>query len=272
MRYNRGNLYYFLYDITKDGFNNILHNIDTNVLPKMFNDFCLYEIHMFNCMLRRYEGYFINQSLVQMKATITQYLVYSLSKLYGKQTERPQILIYNGLLPQGCASDSFKYQPFSFFNYNKAVTRDAIVQNKSEILFKLFFKDEKVQNIKGCGLDTNTTKLIVFTVINTNDNENIPASKDEVDDIVGLGNTKLKISNNAPNPPYINTNILKSFYNESVYIHKINEFLSLHNQNDLYESMQTEYEKVMKEYAMKYIALNGSVSARILEHEVLWIY
>ena len=253
--FGRGTLYEFLYDIDSAGFGDCIRRIDEHVLPMIFKDFCLFEIHTFNCMLRRYEGFFINQSLIQMKATITQYLVYSLSRLYGTTTDRPQVLMYQGLLPHGCASDSFKYQPFSFFNYNTLATKEAIVRNRSEVLFKLFFKTDRVNDVFGCGLDCDTTKLIVFTVINTNDNENVPESIDSVGGDILVGNTKLKISNNPPTPPYINTNILKSFYNESIYMHTITEFFKKVEPGDFSE-LHEELKQVHKIYSYKYEQLN----------------
>ena len=65
----------------------------------------------------------------------------------------------------------------------------------------------------------------VFTVINMNDNENdiLPSA----DDLTAHPecNVTRRINNNPPTPPYINTNVLKRFINESKFIDQINDYI-----------------------------------------------
>ena len=88
----RGAMHSFMYDL--QDYNLHINNITQKIIPKILKDFIVFRTHVFNCMLRRVEGYFINQSLLQMKTTLTQYLVYSMSRKYGNMSNGPQVLFY----------------------------------------------------------------------------------------------------------------------------------------------------------------------------------
>ena len=172
------------------------------------------------------------------------------------------MLFYEGYVDGGC--DNFQYQPFLFFNDNTKVTKDTLVNNNSEIIMKLMFSNSKVNGVDGLGIDSDNTKLIVFTVINTNDNENIPHTIEYAKVTPGkFDNTIKKISNNPPNPPYINTNILKKFYNESKYLQMISEYLTTIPDTSLF----SEYETVFNAYMSRYNALNNTFSQRINKYD-----
>ena len=260
----RGALHSFIYDL--QDYNVHIQNIKQKIIPKILKDFIIFRTHVFNCMLRRVEGYFINQSLLQMKTTLTQYLVYSMSRKYGSMSNGPQVLFYEGFGIDGCASNSFKYQPFSFFNYNTPVTKDTLITNQSEIIMKLIFSSSNVNGIQGFGLDVDNSKLLVFTVINTNDNENHPST---IDDLTTISkgtsdNTIKKISNNPPNPPYINTIVLKKFFNESKYIEMIQDYLG--SFTILPPEAKQEIDDVKKKYEDRYNAMNAEFMTRINQY------
>ena len=195
---------------------------------QIFYNFLLYEMHMFNCRLRRNEGYFINQSLIQLKSSITQFLVRSMTNLFNTeqvQNAAPQVIMFAGSVSDGCWESNFRFEPLSLFNYPTQVLNDTLVQNPSEIIMKLLFSNNKVNNIQGLGLLAEKTKINVFTVINMNDNEN--EEQPSVEDLSThpTCNVKRRINNNPPTPPYINTNVLKRFVNESKFLNKIENYI-----------------------------------------------
>ena len=194
----------------------------------LFKDFLLYEMYMFNCRLRRKEGYFINQSLIQLKYSITKYLVRKMTNVFSTEQVHdaaPQMLMYSGSLDGNCWNNSFNYQPFSFFNYPTRVTDETLRTNPSEIIIKLLFSTDIVNTVHGMGLSPNNTRIMVFTVINVNDNDNIAnPSADDLSEKPHC-NVKSKLVNNPPNPPYINTNELKKFVNRSKYIEQLEAYL-----------------------------------------------
>ena len=195
---------------------------------QIFYNFLLYEMHMFNCRLRRNEGYFINQSLIQLKSSVTQFLVRSMTNLFNTeqvQNAAPQVIMFAGSVSDGCWESNFRFEPLSLFNYPTQVLNDTLVQNPSEIIMKLLFSNNKVNNIQGLGLLAEKTKINVFTVINMNDNEN--EEQPSVEDLSThpTCNVKRRINNNPPTPPYINTNVLKRFVNESKFLNKIENYI-----------------------------------------------
>ena len=114
------------------------------------------------------------------------------------------------------------------------------------------FSNDSVLGVQGIGLDIDRTRLVVFTVINTNDNENTPGTIDDLNLVTNStqNNTTKKIANNAPNPPYINTTILKKFYNESSYLEAIERYIqSLNNVN---ATLVNEYKAVQRAYEARY--------------------
>jgi hypothetical protein len=131
---------------------------------------------------------------------------------------------------------------------------------------KLIFSSNNVNGIQGLGLDVDNSKLIVFTVINTNDNENHPSTIDDPKTISKgtHDNTIKKISNNPPNPPYINTNVLKKFYNESKYIEMLHDYMN--SFTSVHPTAQQEMDQVTKKYKDRYNAMNIEFMSRIKQY------
>ena len=131
---------------------------------------------------------------------------------------------------------------------------------------KLIFSSNNVNGIQGFGHDVDNSKLIVFTVINTNDNENHPPTiADPTQMTKGTrDNTIKKISNNPPNPPYINTNVLKKFFNESKYIEMIQDYLGSFTKLPL--EAKREIDDVKKKYEDRYNAMNAEFMTRINQY------
>ena len=123
-----------------------------------------------------------------------------------------------------------------------------------------------MNGIQGFGLDVDNSKLIVFTVINTNDNENHPPTIDDPTTISKgtRDNTIKKISNNPPNPPYINTNVLKKFFNESKYIEMIQDYLDSFTLLD--PEAKQEFDELKKKYEDRYNAMNIEFMNRINQY------
>jgi hypothetical protein len=89
----------------------IITNRIKQVIDIVLKDFIMYEIFAFNCMLRRKEGFFINQSLVQMKTTITNFMIYSMSKKMKISTVTsmiPQLLYYMQPSDDKCINKNYK--------------------------------------------------------------------------------------------------------------------------------------------------------------------
>ena len=235
---------------------NIDQFLNTNLLP----GFILYQVYMFNCMIRRNEGFFINQSLTQMKSTITQFLLLSMMKKF--KTPSIQIpLIYHGHTTETCINN-YLYQPFSFFNYANSVNDNTLISNNNEIIFKLLFSNSKINNVRCAGLKADNTKMMVFTLINCNDS-NEESFDDEINDQNKPDSNFNIITNNPPNPPYINTNILKKFENESLYLKQINDYIESVTDKDTIEDIIDTYSIIKKKYKELYGTINLIFSERI---------
>ena len=254
---NKGLLMPFIYAISDT--NALISKINITI-NQVIRDFIFYEIYAFNCMLRRKEGFFINQSLVQMKTTITNFMIYSMSKKMKISTVTsmiPQLLYYMQPSDDGCINKNYTNSMFSVFNIEKQITMNDVRNNKSEIVLKLVFEKGKINlsDVEGLGLDVNKTKLMVFTVINTNDNDNKPNSKDDLT-LPLPDNPDKKISNNPPVPPYINTNMLKKFYKFCLYLNNIESYIkkvddTLDNTKELDKEYKTVKAAMEAEYTAK---------------------
>ena len=265
-------LYDFMYALTTDRhYITIQQNIQEFLNTTLFPDFVLYHIHMFNCMLRRFEGYFINQSLIQMKSTITKFLLHSLKKNYTQGVSSNdlirQILYYQGHNGDQCYSN-YLYQPFSFFTPPPQVqVQDELISNKNDIIFNLLFSKNKISNtVQGIGMDPDKTRLVVFTVINCNDAiihdsmDNLPS------DLSTIQSNYEKIYNNPPNPPYINTNILKKYITEKQYIDNIEHFISQFNDIGVIQDFSDTFVEIKKHHVSKYAAIEHKFKARIKQY------
>ena len=79
------------------------------------------------------------------------------------------------------------------------------------------FPRDPVNIDKGFGLDSSNTSLIILTVINVTDGTN-EERYDQFKPITEESNVKRLPPNNPPQPPFINTNTLKTSVNISVYV------------------------------------------------------
>ena len=199
-------------------------------------DFLRFEILTFNYKLRRSEGYFINRSLLSMKQTITKLIINSLKSKFepinAVQKAIPNVINYLGPAYDGCYNNNFKYNTFDFFNVNEVISKDSFVTYKNsaptpssvdegEMVFRLIFMEtfprDTVNIEKGFGLESSNTSLIILTVINVTDGTN-EERYDQFKPISEESNVKRLPPNNPPQPPFINTNTLKTSVNISVYV------------------------------------------------------
>jgi len=141
-------------------------------------------------------------------------------------------------------------------------------EDEGEILFRLIFTDNlfstkvstsqdynktETKNIelKGFNLDSTNTSFVVFTVINLTDGydkdkpnstfviddqnfDNMPyAQKQEgrIPSNKGVVNMKKKLTNNIPNPPFININKLKQAVNIIIHLNKVYNYFTTNELN-----------------------------------------
>jgi hypothetical protein len=142
---------------------------------------------VYNCGLRRNEGYMINKSLADLRIDIRQLIKKSLE--IGNSGILP--IYYEKEIFPYCKNTylddvgQFKY----FYDYQKSDHTKL-----SGILLNIMQTKPDQTQILGFGLDMSKINFIVFTVLNTTDNTKV---------------------NNPPNPPYININPL--IYLTSLY-------------------------------------------------------
>ena len=223
--------------------------------------------------MRRQEGYFINQSLIQMKNTITRFIVRAMTRKFNTsaQTISPQVLFYMGPTGTESLQKSYKYQPFNFFNYPSKVLDERLSDHSSEIILKLLFSPDNItKTVSGLSIPPADCKLIVFTVINTNDDEettDLAIDLNGAANVIPNSNVTKPITNNAPNPPYINTNVMKKFINESKYLEKISNYIkSFQDPNDV-QRLQTEYNTVKTTSQAAWDAVSNEFSLIISEYK-----
>jgi hypothetical protein len=158
---------------------------------------------VYNCGLRRNEGYMINKSLADLRKDI-QSLIKNSLKLRDDKPFLP-IFYEKDVFPY-CRNTiiddrtNFDY----FYDFEDPVDKSTgTINNLSGILMDIMQTKPNVDNILGFGLDFTKINFVVFTVINTSNNGKV---------------------NNPPNPPYINLNDLtytKDVYNDKDYRDKL---------------------------------------------------
>jgi hypothetical protein len=299
---------------------NLLVNIFENGLLKLMeqtrNDIIRYNVLYFNCELRRSEGYFINSSLISMRRVISNLILKNVQTKYKKINKllidaNPNIINYLGPSYPNCYNNNYLYDNYDkknidinpkFNNNNtKGIVQDYETGGNSdegEIIFRLIFTNdilddktisgEKSQNItkqiKGFGLDSTNTSLIIMTVINITDGNIVSESKSDYiidpDNFINIpytsenvqegfkyhaeapkienSNTGKKLINNEPNPPYINLNKLKIAYNISEYLDSISKYFNTDKNiankadikimSELVEDIQTKFTMYKKNF------------------------
>jgi len=167
----------------------------------------LLEYLLYNCLMRRYEGYIINQSLGEMRKLITNLTFQVVKEKLMKKQNPLFFLVPNVYLGNVyCYGDN--YQNDNNYQY---FTGDNTFTPNNSILFKIIFGTGNVGNknlkncssdiVKGFSFDTNKTSISLMTIIN-----------------LSKGTT-----NNPPNPPFININKLKQIINILKYFKQIQE-------------------------------------------------
>ena len=222
-------------------------------LKKIICDFIYYRIMKYICELRRKEGYFINKSLIDLKSSLSTFIVQNLTKKhYDENIQLPYYFL--GTSDESCYDKNLSFNLFSFFNdFESHDTKER------GIILNTIFESTEERSI--CfQLNPGNTKLIFFTVINLNDLENGTSADTlplpDTDDNIKNGSTR--ITNNPPLPPYINTNIIKKFINYRFYLYSIDTFLAsngiredddMHKQYlDIIQNLSTEYDKIRQEF------------------------
>jgi hypothetical protein len=263
---NKINKKYYLYS----GFicNAFLLSIE-RIINQIVGDIIRMKIMIFNCKLRRKEGYFINRSLSEMQSSLSSVILRELNRKtvseiksfeslpnFNKIKDKLIILNYLSPISKDCYKDNYKYNDFNFNNlkFNKNATIPEPIgdsyNDNSEIILRIIFDNGKImgQNYTGFGLDPRiindisnpkyinddqykTTSIMVFTVINLTD-----------DGIV----------NNPPNPPYINTNNLKRIFNISKYFEKLTNYNILKEGSFILTENEINRLKILEDKFKKY--------------------
>ena len=225
-------------DWEKEGYENKIQRR----FKKVICDFIYYQMMKYICQLRRKEGYFINKSLIDLKSTLSIFIVKNLTNKHYRDKKVQLPYYYLGTSTEQCYENVLSLNPFSFFN--DIEIKDYTYHTKGIILDTIFESNKKV-----CfHLDPENTKLIFFTVINLND---IDKEKGKSVDGVPLGNPddsikngSTRITNNPPLPPFINTNVLKKFINYRIYLMRIIIFLKTNTHHNSKDNMIGMYDKV----------------------------
>ena len=223
--------------------------------------------------MRRQEGYFINQSLIQMKNTITRFIVRAMTRKFNTsaQTISPQVLFYMGPTGTDSLQKSYKYQPFNFFNYPSKVLDERLSDHSSEIILKLLFSPDNItKTVSGLSIPPADCKLIVFTVINTNDDEettDLAINLTGAPNVIPNSNVTKPITNNAPNPPFINTNGRKKFINESKYFEKISLYIKSFQEPGDVNILKVEYDHVKTNIQNAWDIVSTEFSHKVSEYK-----
>lgn len=207
---------------------------------------------IFNCKIRRMEGYLINNSLKQMQLFINKFIISKESNKFAN------IINYSGKIKpllhtfpninfkdkNNCNNKNYMFNSqYDLFSHSDKEYN----QNPSEIIMKLIFNknetintyiNKKIGNInynnineyiKPFGLDISKTTLVIFTVINLSATETV---------------------NNPPTPPYINVNKLKQMYNIINYIKKNKIELDEKKESKLKEKFKNYYKDFIDNYLL----------------------
>jgi hypothetical protein len=222
-------------------------------------DIIRYHVLNFNCILRRHEGYFINNSLISMKKVISNTILKNIQKKYtekylNESSIIPEINNYLGPSFDKCYDQNYIYDNFDTKNVKNSSANiitayktsvDSKNPDEGEIIFRLFFSESiPGRDIKCVNLKPENTSLIIMTVINITDgcipggNQDLTINPNDENYFtdnqiytVNNGkivfrpvNTRRKMINNQPNPPYINLNKLKMGMNIINYFDSIIKF------------------------------------------------
>ena len=205
-----------------------MYNTDFNQLQQFFllllknleNDFIYFEIHIFNYKLRQQEQSFINRSIIKMKESISDFLVYSLSHGFDNKMSS-NILYYVGYPELQCSNLFERYTPYSAFNYNKRITKTNF--SRDDALLRVIFSDEKIQTNNGCGVDIDRTTLFLVPVIDCNTYEE-----------------------NPPIMPYIDVGEILQYLKYLDYFKQIEKYIEVLNKKD--KNIYTEYTDIKSKW------------------------
>ena len=226
---------------------NILNGLKTTIC-----DFIYYQIMKYICELRRQEGYFINKSLIDLKGSLSNYIIQNvMNKHYGRDSNVHLPYYFLGTSDEHCYDNNLSFNLFSFFNDMK---HRNYTDDTRGIILDMIFKSKRNDSFN---LDPFNTKLIFFTVVNLNDLDKghsidrfpLPTEPEE-----NIKNGTRRITNNPPLPPYINTNVIKKFLNYKMYMLNILNFIHK-NKIDEQNEMSVMYEHVMEHLHKTFISI-----------------
>jgi hypothetical protein len=224
-----------------------MYNTDFNQLQQFFllllknleNDFIYFEIHIFNYKLIQKEQSFINRSIIKMKESISDFLVYSLSHGFDNKMSS-NILYYVGYPELQCSNLFERYTPYSAFNYNKRITKTNF--SRDDALLRVIFSDEKIQASGGCGVDIDRTTLFLVPVIDCNTYEE-----------------------NPPIMPYIDVGEILQYLKYLDYFKQIEKYIDVFNKKD--ENIYTEYQDIKTKWDTENVNFNKKIIDKIYNHE-----
>ena len=214
----------------------------------MICDFIYYQIFKYLCELRRKEGYFINKSLVDLKKSLSTFIISKFTaKTYNQSIKLP--FYFAGTSSADCYDNNLSFNIFSFFN---DISDGDYNYNERGIILDTIFKSTTKKRAPCFDLDPTNTKLIFFTVVNLNDligksADKLPLPTPDKN----IKNGTKRISNNPPLPPYINTNVLKKFINYKQYLTDIYNFLTsnkIEEDHEMYANFSQIYAKLSERY------------------------
>lgn len=218
------------FDSLNDFFVTILRNVE--------NDFILFEIHVFNYKFRKQEQSFINRSIIKMKESVSDFLVYSLSRGFDDSMSS-DILYYVGYPEMQCSNLFNRYIPYSVYKYDKKVTKEKLIND--DILFKVIFGNENIQIVKGCGVDIDRTKLFLVPVIDCN-----------------------TYVHNIPILPYIDVGEIIRYLKYLEYFKQIEKYIEVLNKKD--EHIATEYRDIKTKWDTVYAKFNEQIFEKIYNY------
>ncbi len=176
----------------------------------------LIEYMLYNCMVRRYEGYIINKTLREMRNLITN-LTFNIIKnqLAGKMNPLFFLIpsVYNDKIY--CYGDNYQFDKNYNYFYGSNEFKPDFASNKTggSIIFDIMFGTDRIEtkNILDCN---GSDPVIRF---------NLNVSKVSISLVTLINLTAGLRVNNPPNPPYINVNKLKQIINILKYFREIRE-------------------------------------------------
>jgi hypothetical protein len=189
----------------------------------------LIEYMLYNCLVRRYEGYIINKTLREMRSLITN-LTFNIIKNKLVNKMNPLFFLIPSVYTDKiyCYGDNYQFD--KNYNYFYGSNQFEPISNKSggSIIFDIMFGKDKIQakNITQCS-GSDPVKRFDLSV-----------SKVSISLITLINLTAGIRVNNPPNPPYINVNKLKQIINILKYFKDIKQ-----NRSDFFT---TNFETIFK--------------------------